>query len=384
MRILFLSTLLPGLRRTGSEVATQGFVDALRGADHEVVLLAYRRVGTDPPMAEDDVAAADRHIETLGAGARPALWMLRAIATRRPYSVAKYVGGAYRSAMDEAFARLRPELIVLDHAQMGWLMPAGGWEVPTVYLAHNVEHALHDELSAHGGPRAWAHRREARRIREVETAILKRASALWTLSQTDADVLGALAPDLPLRAFDIPPVTVPDGPGKAVHDVVTLGGWHWKPNAAGLRWFVDEVGPHLEGRGIDVVVGGHSGEEIVGDRAGVRAVGPVPDALEFLQSARLVAVPSTAGAGVQVKTLDAIASGRRVVATSTAMRGIADPPETVRTADDPAEFAEAIVSGLDGDLDQQAGERARAWAAERTARFRTNVNEAAAEAARAA
>ena len=56
-----------------------------------------------------------------------------------------------------------------------------------------------------------------------------------------------------MRVFDIPAVTVPDGPGQAVHDVVTLGGWHWKPNAAGLRWFVEEVAPHLEGRGIDVV-----------------------------------------------------------------------------------------------------------------------------------
>ena len=126
MRILFLSTLLPGLRRTGSEVATQGFVDALRDGGHEVVLLGYRRVGTDPPMAPGDVAVADRHIETLGAGLRPAIWMLRAVATRRPYSVAKYVGRAYRRAMDDALARLDPELIVLDHAQMGWLVPAGG------------------------------------------------------------------------------------------------------------------------------------------------------------------------------------------------------------------------------------------------------------------
>ncbi|MGH2838038.1 MAG: glycosyltransferase [Thermoleophilaceae bacterium] len=383
MRILFLSTLLPGLRRTGSEVATQSFVDALRKAGHDVTLLAYRRVNTDPPIAPDDVAAADRHIETLGAGVRPAFWMLRAIATGRPYSVAKYVGRAYRRAMDDAHARLRPELIVLDHAQMAWLIPAGGWDVPTVYLAHNVEHALHDELSEHGGPRSWAHRREARKISEVERSVLKQASALWTLARTDAEALGALAPQLPARVFDIPPVTVPDSPGKPVHDVVTLGGWHWKPNAAGLRWFVEEVAPHLEGRGLDVVVGGHSGEEIVGAQAGIRPVGQVPDALEFLQSGRLVAVPSTAGAGVQVKTLDAIASGRRVVATSIAMRGIGDPPDTVRTADDPAEFANAIINGLHEAVDEQAGEQARDWASRRTERFQADVRDAA-EAARSA
>jgi polysaccharide biosynthesis protein PslH len=382
MRIVIFSTLLPGLRRTGSEVATQAFADALRGAGHDVALLGYRRTGTDPPMAPGDVAPADRHIETLGAGLRPAAWMLRALVTRRPYSVAKYVGRAYSRAARDALAK-RPDLVVLDHAQMGWLIPAGGWDFPTVYLAHNIEHALHEELASHGGLRATAHRREANRIRQVEREILERASALWTLSPGDADALSALGPGPATRVFDIPPVTIPDAPGTAVHDVVTLGGWHWKPNAAGLRWFVEEVAPHLEGSGVDVVVGGHSGEDIVGDRPGIKAVGPVPDALEFLQSARLVAVPSTAGAGVQIKTLDAIASGRSVVATSIAMRGIANPPETVRTADDPAEFAEAIVRGLKDGPEQEAGERARAWAAQRTARFQSDVTEAA-EAARAA
>ena len=382
MRIVIFSTLLPGLRRTGSEVATQAFADVLRAAGHDVALLGYRRTGTNPPMAPGDVAVADRHIETLGAGLRPAGWMLRAVATRRPYSVAKYVGRAYSRAAREALAP-PPDLIVLDHAQMSWLIPAGCWDVPTVYLAHNIEHALHEELASHGGLRALAHRREARRIRQAEREILERVSALWTLSRGDADALSSFVPGLPTRVFDIPPVTVPDGPGTPVHDVVTLGGWHWKPNAAGLRWFVEEVAPHLEGSGVKVVVGGHSGEEIVGDRPGMEAVGAVADALEFLQSARLVAVPSTAGAGVQVKTLDAIASGRSVVATSIAMRGIADPPETVRTADDPAEFAEAIVAGLRDGLEQQAGEQARAWATRRTARFRDDVSEAA-EDARAA
>ena len=164
MRILFLSTLLPGLRRTGSEVATQGFVDALRGAGHEVALLGYRRVRHRPADGGGDVAAADRHIETLGAGLRPAFWMLRAIATRRPYS-SRSTWAARTAGVGRCLRAPRPDLIVLDHAQMGWLMPAGGWDVPTVYLAHNIEHALHEELAAHGGPRALAHRREARRLR---------------------------------------------------------------------------------------------------------------------------------------------------------------------------------------------------------------------------
>jgi hypothetical protein len=380
MRILFPTTFLPGMRRTGGEVATQGFVDAMRAVGHEVTLLGYRRVGTDPPTAPSDIAVADRHIETLGAGARPVSWMLRAVLTRQPYSLAKYVSRAYVRALRDAFAATRPELVVLEHAQMAWLVPDGGWDVPMVYLSQNVEHAMHAELARHGGLRALAHRREARRLRAVEKELLERAREHWALSQGDAEALATLAPDTPARVFDVPPATVPELPGPAVHEVVALGGWHWRPNAAGLRWFVEEVAPQLPPGGPEVVVGGHSADEIVGDRAGVRAVGFVPDALEFLQSGRIVVVPSIAGGGVQVKTLDAIASGRRVIATSIAMRGIDDPPPTVEVADDAREFAAAIALALEQEVDGAAAAQAREWAVARRERFHEAIRDAVAAA----
>lgn len=364
------------MRRTGSEVATQGFVAALREAGHDVTLLAYRRVGTDPPMGAGDVAVADRHIETSTAGARPLLWMLRAVLTRRPYSVAKYVTRRYAMAARRAVRQVQPELVVLDHAQMAWLLSGPVGSCPLVYLAHNVEHALHAEMAVQPGLRALAHRREARRIAVVETRVLGRADHVWTLTPGDAETLEALAPGLSTRVFDIAPVTVPDGPGEPSRDVVMLGGWHWKPNAAGLRWFVEEVAPLLVGEGIDVVVGGAEGEGLVGDSRGLTAVGPVPDAMEFLQSAKAVVVPAVAGSGVQVKALDAIASGRRVVATSVAMRGISDPPPTVHTADGPEEFAAEVVRAVHAGSGRDLADQARKWSAERSARFSAAVADA--------
>lgn len=377
MRILFLTTLMPGMRQTGSEVATQGFVDALRDAGHEVTLLGYRRKGSSPPLGTGDVAVAERHIETEAAGAWVAAWMARAVLTRRPYSVAKYVGRTYRQAVARALSDDPPDLVILDHAQMGWLLPRDGWDVPFVYLAHNVEQALHEGMVSEGRLRRWAHARESRRIGEVEAAILQQAQEIWALTEGDARALTALAPPgIASRVFHIAAVTVPAGAGTASHDAVTLGGWHWKPNASGLRWFVDEVLPRLADHGVEVVVGGGSGPEIVGDRPGARAVGRVPDALEFLQSGRVVVVPSIAGAGVQVKSLDAIATGRLVVATSTAMRGIADPPPTVRVADDPEAFAREVLDGLRSPPGETAAEEARAWSAQRAARFRASVADA--------
>jgi hypothetical protein len=364
VRVLFLTMFMPGLRRTGAEVATHGFVGALREAGHDVTLLGYRRAGTDPPLDAGDHVVADRHIETEAAGIHALGWMARAVATRLPYTQAKYVSRGYRAAVSRELDAA-PDAIVLDHARMGWLVPRGGWPAPFALVAHNVEHELYAELARQGGARHLADAREARLIRRAEETLVPRAAEVWTLTESDAEKLGALGARR-TRSFAIPSTGSAQPPGAATHDVSVLGGWHWKSNAAGLRWFVDDVVPHLEG--LDVRVGGASAEPIAGDRPGVRVVGPVPDALAFLQSGRAIAVPSVAGAGVQVKTLDAIAAGRPLVATPTAMRGIDDPPPTVHVAEDGRSFADALRAAVAQGAAGGAAE-AQEWANTRRERF---------------
>jgi hypothetical protein len=376
VRVLYTTILLPGLRRTGAEVASQGFVDALRALGHDVTVLGYRRTGTEPPVAPGDVTVGDRHIETAGSGLRAAGWMASAMLTRRPYTTTKFVSRAYRDAVAVRLRHAPPDLVVVDHARMGWLVPRGGFpDAPFVLIAHNVEHRLYAGLAEAGGRRGPLHRREAARILEVERRLCGDAREVWTLTSADAEALGALGART--RSFGIPPVGVPAAPPAPSIDAAVLGGWHWESNAAGLRWLAGDVAPHLGGLVVDV--GGASAEPIAGETAGLRVRGPVPDALAFLQSARVVAVPSVAGAGVQVKTLDAIASGRRVVATPTAMRGIDDPPPTVRVASAPADFAAALRDAAAAPDDRAASDAGRAWARARTARFRAELAGALAE-----
>jgi hypothetical protein len=81
---------------------------------------------------------------------------------------------------------------------------------------------------------------------------------------------------------------------------------------------------------------------------------------------------------VQIKTLDAVATGLPVVATSVALRGIDDPPSTVTLADDPRAFAAALARLAAQPRDEQALAAAIAWTTRRAERFRTAVAEAAA------
>lgn len=374
MRILFLTTMHPGAGRSGSEVVSRAFVAALRAAGHEVAVVAYVRAGAAPALGPDDVSAGERPIETSDAGWRAAPWLARAVVTRRPYSAAKYVSRRYRSEVGRALAR-PVQLVVVDHAQLAWAAPPAG-AAPRVYLAHNVEHALYDELATGSLPRRRLYGREARLVRRAEERLCRSSAAAWALTAADAAALEAFGARS-VRVFAVPATAIKPPPAAPARcDVALLGNWTWQPNAVGLRWFADAVLPGLSG--LDVRVGGGGAAEVVGERPGLALLGRVPDAADFLHEARVVAVPSVAGAGVQVKTLDAIASGRPVVATPTALRGIDDPPPSVRVAADPAAFAAALRAAVaDG-----GGEDGLAWARERERRFRDEVR-AAVEAAAA-
>jgi hypothetical protein len=376
VRILFLTTLMPGALSSGSEVASAGFVAALRDLGHQVTVIGYRRAGDSPPLHPDDVVAADRRIETRGAGPRVALWLARAIAERRPYSVAKYMSRAYTRTAARELDRDRPGLVVVDHAQMEWVVPRGGWGVPHVYLAHNVEHRLYSEAGAGDGLRARVNRREAALIRRSEERLCAGATSVWALTADDAAALADLGGDGQVAHFDVPAAgEVPPPAREPSCDVAVLGSWTWQANVAGLRWFLDEVVPLLPG-GVTVEVAGSASAEAVGDAPRVRARGRVPDAMEFLQSARVVAVPSVAGSGVQVKTLDAIASGRRVVATPTAMRGIAEAPDTVEVAGEAGAFAAAVTRAVEAGAPSGSSRAAEEWTQRRKQRFRERVGAA--------
>jgi polysaccharide biosynthesis protein PslH len=67
---------------------------------------------------------------------------------------------------------------------------------------------------------------------------------------------------------------------------------------------------------------------------------------------------------MRVKALDALVSGKALVASSLALEGLdVRPGEHVLVADDDAAFAEAVVALLDDELRRVAlGRAARAWA----------------------
>ncbi|MFI0845996.1 WecB/TagA/CpsF family glycosyltransferase [Mesorhizobium sp. IMUNJ 23232] len=383
-RILYLSTVLPHRLQGGGEICSMNFIEALKQAGCEVEVVAYQRSGEGNAGALPPGFHSPRPlvIESGQSRMRTGYWMLRSILHRRAFSVDKYVTRAMRSFVQACLRRSRWDLVVIDHAQAGWLLPLVPESLPVVLVAHNVEHRLYDSYgampsgAAPGGlrerVRSAVYRREARRLLAIESEAARRCREIWSLSESDGAELRSLAPASRVRVFGVPGQSFPEAdrlPAPAV-DVGLLGNWAWDVNRAGLDWFLHSVAPLLPS-GLEIVVGGKSNVAPGTRQANVRFEGFVPDAGDFLRQCRVVAIPSTVGSGIQIKTIETLALGVPTVATPVAMRGIDDPPSTVRIASDAKEMATAIQEALRAE--RPDGSEGRRWWEQRRDRFRADI-----------
>jgi glycosyltransferase involved in cell wall biosynthesis len=219
----------------------------------------------------------------------------------------------------------------------------------------------------------WLNHRESRLIARVEKSVVRRAARVWALSRADAEAReedGARV----TKVVGLPPAVGPGVLGEPTHDVGLLGTWTWELNEAGLNWLLEEVRPLLADD-VSIAIAGAGSERYAQESLPtVRGVGRVENAGAFLGLSRVIAIPAVATAGVQIKTLDALATGVPIVATSIALRGLNDLPSGVTVADDPSDFAEAVRTALQSTtVRADALHEARIWAERRRQRFADEI-----------
>lgn len=378
MNILFLTTVLPARKLHGSEVASQNIIEALQQNGCAVTVMGYgRQEDGEFFAAPQEILVAHRAVETKRAKFKAIGWYGLSLVKNLPYSAAKYITSTYIQQVKTQLKQNRYDAIVLDHAQLAWLLQYVDRQIPVIYIAHNLEHHMYFQHYRNSTNRLakWVYRREAELVQKLENQLAIDSRQIWTLTEFDADYFRKIAGVGQVQALSLPSGFIPPDNNTVIpkqFDIGIIGSWSWKPNVEGLEWFLQEVYPQLP-RHYTIHVAGRGIDWLADQYPNITYRGFVKSAQAFMAEAKVMAIPTLSGGGIQIKTLDAIASGTMIVATSIATRGIEQPPTTVAVADTGRDFAQQLVQTIatleHPSANQQASQIAQSWQQNRTHQF---------------
>jgi O-antigen biosynthesis protein len=196
-------------------------------------------------------------------------------------------------------------------------------------------------------------KKQAEETKRKELNLYGKVDAVIAVSQLDYQIL--YAENEQLRLF-IVPIIMPiqkQSINPESKEIVFIGGFKWEPNIDGIQWFVKEIWGSIRSRipeAVITVIGSNPTEEILelGKTLGVNVVGYVPDTNPYLKRAAISIAPLRYGGGMKGKVNEAMSIGLPVVTTSVGAQGLnAISGKHLLIADEPLEFAEAVISLLE-------------------------------------
>lgn len=352
-------------RRSGGGQRTALIHDALRRIGHTEIVVtgrdARQRTKADFPEAPA-VHALPLH----AIGAPPRFWhahmlrrALRLLAPARLYGVDTTAAASLQTLIASRAAtcvvyRYTPSLTMTDSA-------GGTRDSLTVLvdLDDREDHKYRTFIEALFGPRIAGlpfFRRRAEAMRRQIANALEKTSLVW-FAKT-ADMMNLRHPrqvELPNVPFNDPPP--PDfPPPSAARDILFVGAIGYPPNRQGIHWFLSRVWPEIRARttGTSIRLIGIGNwdtlrKEFGGDDR-ILFQGAVKSLTPEYAAARLAIVPIFAGAGTQIKLIEACSYGRPVICSTLSSRGFGpDIERLVMATDLPDAFANACVQVIDDD-----------------------------------
>lgn len=348
MHLVFATSIVPhAAPATGYEIANAAIIDALRRAGVRVTVLGYAWPGKQPSDPTGTVVLGEVDVRTENASLPQKIeWLGKAMAAGLTFSSIK-LRAVSQADVRAALGTVEPyDGYVVNAVQFAGAFEGLFTDKPSIFVAHNVEfRSAEENAEAANSPlQKFLYRREARLLKGIEARLCANASFVFTLADEDRATLGVAGDS---RSAALPLVTraaPPPAPSRReiVCDAALIGTWTWQPNRIGIDWFLNSVMPLLPDD-FRVHIAGHLPAGLSSAHPGVRFVGRVPDATEFVRGAAVVPLISRAGTGVQLKSIETFELGLPAVATTRSLRGIDRIPANCLVADDPREFADALL-----------------------------------------
>jgi glycosyltransferase involved in cell wall biosynthesis len=381
-RVLYLSQIVPLPLDAGPK--TRAFHTLAWLAErYETHLVTFSRED-DPVEALEALRAMCARVTTVDmrrSAARDAFHLANSFVRRRSFLIAR---DSSKRMRDAAAAAAGGRAFDAVHADQLWMAQFGRFAPGRFKVLdnHNAVYRIVERLAA-GESRTvqrYVLQREAGLVARYEAGQVSHFDHTLYVSERDRDAVARAATPAERAEMrsktSVLPICVAASRTSPVearpdaHRILVLGTMFWPPNIEGVLWLAEKVMPEVLARSrvrqpVLTVIGKRPPEKVkrLGRTLGaaIEVLGYVEDLAPYLRETAVFAVPLLSGGGMRVKILDAWAWGLPVVSTAVGAEGIDVTPGTdALLADQPAEFASAIVGLLD-----DPSERARLGASGR-------------------
>ncbi|MSP11797.1 MAG: glycosyltransferase [Chloroflexi bacterium] len=366
MHILFLTQVLPYPLDAGPKMRAY-YVLRYLAARHNVTLVTFIRPG-DPPYAVAHLRKYCKQVITIPihrSRLNDGLALVRSLATRHgdPFLITR----DWIPSMVATLRRLLADSIPIDavHADQLWMAPyallanersSPGSDRRLILDQHNAVFQVPQRLAqGEAQPiKKMFLQREARLLARYEARVCARFNRVIWVTAEDRQALENLPPyrQAALSASSIIPICVDPSelpflpPSPAARSLLFIGGMHWPPNAAGVRWFGQHVWPLVasQNSGVTWQVIGRNPPAELHHLPRITAPGYMADISQPWRESAIFIVPLHAGGGMRVKILEAWARGLPIVSTTIGAEGLEyRSGENILLADTPADFAAAVA-----------------------------------------
>jgi len=370
VRILFLTQVLPYPLDAGAKVRAYYTLRQL-AKSHEVALLSFARNDDSAESVDqlrefctDVVTVPIRRSRFADFG-----YLSRAWLANRPF----LVGRDWQPRMVDALQRLHltkgpfecihaDQLGMAQYALLGEKINGSRPRTRTVLDQHNAVFQIPSRLAETESSRFKRHLllHEAKLLARYEVETSRAFDNVVFVTSEDRTALAEKGlSQRDLRRTRVIPICVEpkadlgqnSNSRRRQNRVLSVGGLHWPPNAAGVSWFQQNVWTRVRKIVPDATL------SVVGKlpesfampppHSRIAYLGHVPDIEPLFEQADAFIVPVLAGGGMRVKILDAWTRGLPVISTTIGAEGIdAQHEKNILIADTPKAFAEATVSVL--------------------------------------
>ncbi len=285
---------------------------------------------------------------------------LRKLPSSAPYAVSRFASPIVKAKINTLLANGAFDVVIADFLDAAINLPHQ-MATPAVLFQHNVESEIwrrHATTETNPAKRL-IYKFEFTKMLRYEQTILRKFQHVIAVSNHDWDLMQAWT----TSAITVVPTGVDVKQYQLTSDhrntppiVMFVGAMDWEPNIDAVEFFASDIWNSVVAAVPNArfcIVGRNPDRRVrkLGSNS-IEITGRVESVADYLQKAAAVIVPLRIGGGTRLKIYEAMAAGKAVVSTTVGAEGLdISPGRDIVIADDPREFADAVVSFLkDPDL----------------------------------